>query len=386
MAVRPYYQPDAIKRVMVALLDMFDNIEVRRRYAPGFDPANYDGDDAVMLDDKGYYKPIHVPIMTHFSESFANTVMNHQDYKQGTLTPCMGLRLNGISRDSDQTTTSKIRKVYDEKSRSYLRDVNPTSVIMSFTLSVYAETMDDITQLFENIFTYYRPWRVLRIKEFSDTNISEIERDVRVEMSDPSFDFSEENGPGVARHIVVSFPLKARAVLWPPMHKSELITSALVNFKVNSRSYGSVKADSYDAYSGSSTGYSGFSGLSAGQYSADSANKSSSIVVFTPDINDDKTLGWNVDYSSMPRMNIGRIPAGSTLTNVRMVVLQEFNDSNAYINVEVNGAAILTVHPYMLGGYGQYTNINVSLDTDVYINFDVAQSTTGLCSVNLEYT
>ena len=190
MAVRPYYQPDAIKRVMVALLDMFDNIEVRRRYAPSFDPKTYDGDDAVMLDDKGYYKPIHVPIMTHFSESFANTVMNHQDYKQGTLTPCMGLRLNGVTRDGDQTTTSKIRKIYDEKSRSYLRDVNPTSVIMSFTLSVYAETMDDITQLFENIFTYYRPWRVLRIKEFTDTNISEIERDVRIEMSDPSFDFS----------------------------------------------------------------------------------------------------------------------------------------------------------------------------------------------------
>ena len=386
MAVRPYYQPDAIKRVMVALLDMFDNIEVRRRYAPSFDPKAYDGDDAVMLDDKGYYKPIHVPIMTHFSESFANTVMNHQDYKQGTLTPCMGLRLNGVTRDGDQTTTSKIRKIYDEKSRSYLRDVNPTSVIMSFTLSVYAETMDDITQLFENIFTYYRPWRVLRIKEFTDTNISEIERDVRIEMSDPSFDFSEENGPGVARHIVVSFPLKAKAALWPPMHKSELITSALINFKVNARSYGSIAADSYDAYSGSSIGYSGLSGMSVGQYSAESINKSDAVVVFTPVTNEDKTLGLDIDCSASARTYIGKIPAGHTLTNVRVVVLQEFNDDNTKVSISTNNMDVLSVHPYMLGSYGQYTSIHVNSGSDVYIDFSVAKSTTGLCSINLEYT
>ena len=135
MSVRPFYWARSIERVHVGLLDMFDDITIRRRYGS-------DSPSGALQDENGAYKLIPVPLYTHFSNNYANWVYTTQNTPQQgkSFTPSMGIRLVSIGRNiSEQPPPTRSRAIYNHKDGQTIPDLQPISYIFSYELSIYTE-------------------------------------------------------------------------------------------------------------------------------------------------------------------------------------------------------------------------------------------------------
>ena len=128
---------------------------------------------------------------------------------------------------------------------------------------------------------YYVTTRSVRLKEWLRQSIDDIERDIIIELGDPSIQFNEENTLGQKRHIISTIPITAKGFLYKQPTEAAVIESIQYTNYINyAKDYESTSRG-YMPYSALGPEYSGIDGYSGIDYQSIpmSASVSDSSVV-----------------------------------------------------------------------------------------------------------
>lgn len=205
-----YYYKKELRNVTVALLDMFNAIKVHRRDAAG-----------------NLVKIIDVPVKFGPGEKYYLFQTGREAGKKlYPSVPSILLELTGIQYDSDRATSvNEVRQFYDamtisSASDQFWSDVQPAPYNLTYNLMIRTESMDDFSQIIENIYPGFNPTNMLRVKEFSFCNI---ERDLKVSISDTSINYPSEMGEEDHRYIDATIPMTVNAFFYRPILEADLI-------------------------------------------------------------------------------------------------------------------------------------------------------------------
>ena len=201
----PFYHPRVFERVNIALLDLFDRVEINR----------YNADGTIR-------KKIRVPLTIHFSKNFADFILSTQDKPESKhTTPILGLRMGSLERNTGGTTSRVFtREIYDRDSKQIIQDMRPCPWIQTYTLTSYTELIHDHFQIMEQIIPYFNPTFNTAIKEFEFSNLK---RDVIVELVSVSPQYNDELEREKARSYVCEYTFKVKFDMYAPFYLGTLI-------------------------------------------------------------------------------------------------------------------------------------------------------------------
>lgn len=223
-----YYYPETIKNVSIALLDMFNDMVVKKYDTSGntiktqnvpltFGPVDKIGRDRV---ENHYYDT-------------SGTGRDTQVYESGQryypLLPRMALVLQDISYDPNRaygvnewrtwfTETLEISGTSDID--SVLRDYQPTPYTIGYTLDIRSDSLDYFAQIMENILPYFNPKLMMRVKEFSFLNV---ERDLPVSILSISPEMTDELDENGTKYTNAAIAIQVEAFMYRPFEYSKVI-------------------------------------------------------------------------------------------------------------------------------------------------------------------
>ncbi len=207
-----YYYPRTIKNITIALLDMFNDITIKK----------YDKNNTAI-------KTVTVPVMFAPQEKFQHIRRESERNKKYFLQiPRLALVLNGIDYDGDRATgANEVRTFYNntislDNQSAFTEDYQPSPYNFSYTLFIRTDSLEDYSQIMENILPYFNPSLHLRIKEFSFLNI---ERNVQVEMAGVSTDFTDDQTEDMTRMVNGSVNLTVKGYMYRPIDEQKIIKS-----------------------------------------------------------------------------------------------------------------------------------------------------------------
>lgn len=215
----PFYYVREIEKVLVAVYDMFDNLRVNK-YT-----------DALR---KTYSKTVAVPLVTHYSDDFANWFSSTQTKQMLLSLPVAGLRFCGTAKDdSNMVQPTYAREIYSRENDFWIRDIQPKPTLFKFELTVMSSNMSDFYQLKENIEPYFNDYRTVRIKEWDFA--PEIERPIPVALTGISDEISDEKDMTSNEYQLykTTYTLEAHGVMHRPYALPAEIKYAEINFIVN---------------------------------------------------------------------------------------------------------------------------------------------------------
>ena len=219
-----FYYPRVSRRILIALLDMFNSIQV----------YNYDTSGTPV-------KIIDVPIKYGPGEKYhLFNLQAESGKKYYPKVPSLLMSLESISDNSDRATSvNELRSIYDEAINttdmdSFWSDVQPAPYDYSYTLEVVTESMDHLFQIFENILPFFNPTNHLRIKEFSFLNI---ERNLRVKLDSTSLDYPREMGEEDFRYFNGKIEFTVSGYMYRPMDYSKIIKYIKTDYFMNDNDY-----------------------------------------------------------------------------------------------------------------------------------------------------
>jgi hypothetical protein len=99
-------------------------------------------------------------------------------------------------------------------------DYQPTPYNLSFTLSIFTNALDHLTQVLENVLPYFNPKLFLRVKEFSFLNV---DRDLPVSLDSVIPEFVEEMSENDRRQVNATVNITVEAFLYRPWTYSKII-------------------------------------------------------------------------------------------------------------------------------------------------------------------
>jgi len=248
-----FYYPKTIRNIVVAVNDMFNNIQVKR----------YDSSNNVV-------KTINVPITFGPVKKFQQIREESEDGTKYYLQlPRLAIVLNGITYSADRATgVNEVRYWFDQSlgisaTNTFSTDIQPTPYDFSFTLYVRTDSLTDFSQIMENILPYFNPSLYLRVKEFSFLNI---ERDLQVTLDSVTPEFiSEEIADDTTRQINGQVGFVVKGFLYRPIASSKIIkiinTGYFIDEYTTSGSLSGVQASDYtitSADGGTTSGSSNF--------------------------------------------------------------------------------------------------------------------------------
>lgn len=208
--MQQYYYTRTSRKILIALLDLFNNIKV----------YNYDSyGNAVSFID--------VPLKYGPSEKYHQFDLQLRSGKKYyPKVPSMLMTLDSISYDSDRATSvNEIRSLYNPAiDVSYIEDfwsdVQPTPYNFTYSLEIRTESMDHLFQIQENILPFFNPTNHLKIKEFDFLNL---ERNLRVSMDGVSMDYPKEMSEEESRYFNSTITLNVNAYLYRPIDMGKVI-------------------------------------------------------------------------------------------------------------------------------------------------------------------
>jgi hypothetical protein len=227
-----YYYPETIRGITVALLDVFNNIQVKRR------------------DDNGVVaKSFVLPITFGPAEKYHYLRDEDGQEKRYYLQlPRLAMSLTGFNYSSDRAVgINENRYFFDEdigieNSTQFTKDFQPTPYDLTFTLYIRTESMDDFSQVVEQILPYFNPSLHLRVKEFTGLNI---ERNLRVTLDGVSPEFLDVQEENSKRYINGTINLTVNAYMYRPTTNFAIIKEIQSRYYVNeflTTSAGSISA------------------------------------------------------------------------------------------------------------------------------------------------
>lgn len=224
-----YYYPRTIKNIVIALMDLFNDIRVYK----------YDSNETPIAE---YHVPITFgPVQKYHQDRiekhyFDTSAVDLSGYTQVTevnqnyylQTPRMALILNSITYNSERCYGPNEWRYWFKQSLELTEtdlekvfvDLQPTPYDFNFTLEIMTNSTDYFSQIMENILPYFNPKLYLRVKEFSFLNI---ERDLPVSLGNIPLDFLEEHGENDVRQINTKLELTVEAFLYRPWTYSKII-------------------------------------------------------------------------------------------------------------------------------------------------------------------
>lgn len=236
MPASEYYYPETTRNLIVALMDMFNNINVKR----------YEKDKTTVI------KSFHVPLRFGPADSIFMTQKEHENCDKYYLTfPRMGLSWNSMDYASDRVYgADELRHHYDKEiglqnMESFWEDVNPTPFDFGFTLHVRTNSFKDFVQIIEQIYPYFNPDLYLRIKEFSFLNL---ERDIQVTIGSMSPDFSTELSQDQKRRVNCDIPITCKAFLMRPLSNLKIIKEIKTRYYTDQINDDSIIAQIISSY------------------------------------------------------------------------------------------------------------------------------------------
>lgn len=205
-----YYYPKTLRGIVVALTDMFNDLEV------------------VRYDDNGNVsKTIKVPITFGPVNKYQYLRKERESNKEYYLQlPRIALVWNGINYSPERaTSTNDERAFYDtginiDKIDSFITDIMPAPYDYQFELDIRTEMIDDLAQILENILPYFNPALYLRVREFSFLNI---ERNLQVQLDSVSPEMVEQQEENEKREVNAKIAITVKGWQYRPLSQKKII-------------------------------------------------------------------------------------------------------------------------------------------------------------------
>jgi hypothetical protein len=218
-----FYYPRTSRKILIAFLDFFNDMYV----------YNYTSGTSNQVE-----KIIKVPIKFGLSsKEYLFNLQQDSGKKYYPKVPSLMVSMDNMSYNSERAiSVNETRSFYNTNLNIYdnddfWQDVIPTPYDYFYTLEIYTESFDHMYQLIENINAYFNPTNHLRIKEFDFLNL---ERDIRVELTDTSIDQQQSLGEEESRYFSAKIKFKADAVLYRPISESKIIKYIKTNYNYGS--------------------------------------------------------------------------------------------------------------------------------------------------------
>lgn len=214
-----YYYPKTLWGVTIALADVFNDFTIYR----------YDTSGGIV---KSIEVPLVISPVTKMQQ--AREVGHPSDqnrYYQHV--PKMALRLQGIIPASDRAMSSNEERFWLDEALelttndSVYKDFQPTPYDYNFTLFIRSNSMEDLSQILENILPYFNPKIMLRVKEFSFLNV---ERDLPVELTNINLDFTEDMDSEAMREVNAYLDFTLEGWQYKPVTSGALVKIINSNF------------------------------------------------------------------------------------------------------------------------------------------------------------
>lgn len=217
--MRPFYYVRTIEKILIGLIDMFNNMYVNK----------YDD-----MNRTTYSRSVKIPIITHNNANFTNFWSSTQ-YKQQTVPyPIGAIRFVSNSPDSsNRPQPTYAREIFSRSADRWIRDIQPTPYTFNFELQFQADNISDIFQIKENIEPYFNEYRTIVIKEWDFA--PEIPRPVVVVINSNTTELNEEITDSDAQQQVykVTYPITCYGVYHRPYETPEMIKYAEMNFHID---------------------------------------------------------------------------------------------------------------------------------------------------------
>lgn len=217
--MRPFYYVRTIEKILIGLIDMFNNMYVNK----------YDD-----MNRTTYSRSVKIPIITHNNANFTNFWSSTQ-YKQQTVPyPIGAIRFVSNSPDSsNRPQPTYAREIFSRSADRWIRDIQPTPYTFNFELQFQADNISDIFQIKENIEPYFNEYRTIVIKEWDFA--PEIPRPVVVVINSNTTEMNEEITDADAQQQVykVTYPIACYGVYHRPYETPEMIKYAEMNFHID---------------------------------------------------------------------------------------------------------------------------------------------------------
>lgn len=224
-----YYYPRTIKMVTTALLDMFNDIVIRKFesseiFTSAVMPQPYVDEYNVPL----MFGPIEKAQMERLAGHYYDSDGNEQGERFYMTLPRMALMWNGIQYDPKRAYGVNEWRYWFEDTlgiqgvdaQNAFADYQPSPYNMNYSLHIRANKLDNLSQILENILPYFNPKLFLRVKEFSFLNV---ERDLPVSMDIITPEFVEDQGKTDERYVNATLNLTVEAWQYRPWTTSKII-------------------------------------------------------------------------------------------------------------------------------------------------------------------
>lgn len=354
----PYYHPRVFERVNLALLDLFDRVEINR----------YNEDGTIR-------KKIRVPLTIHFSKNFANFVLNTQDNPESKhTTPILGLRMGALKRNTNATPARTfIREIYDRDSKQIIQDMRPCPWIMTYTLTAYTEFIHDHFQIMEQIIPYFNPTFNTAMKEFEFSNLK---RSIVVELTGVSPQYNDEVDREKARSYVCEYSFDVRFDMYAPFYLGTIIKEINNRIKESGRDIELIKNVEIEDTTIEEYERAVNEIVSVGK-------QLNTVISSTIDSNPDNEFVKYFDVSNEGTHTLVTVPSGKKIKRVYVAVIEAFNSNSATVSIGT------TNNPNLLMGK---TDSNLSLnakyqqeltiprfasDTTIVVTYDRGGATSG---------
>jgi hypothetical protein len=206
-----YYYPKTLRNIIVSLLDLFDDIQIK----------DYEADNTTIS------KIIDVPITFGPVRKYQQLNLQAESGKKYELqVPRLALTYNGTTYDSSRATgTNEARYFYNTKLDikdidGFISDIQPAPYNYNFTLYIRTRALDHYAQIIENVLPYFNPALFLRVKEFCFLNI---ERDLKTTIDSITPEFTDEQDNNSIREVNGTFNITVAGFAYRPITTASII-------------------------------------------------------------------------------------------------------------------------------------------------------------------
>jgi hypothetical protein len=235
--MKDYYYYEAIRKLIIQFMDVFNDIQVKR----------------LTPDGKCIDKLIHVPIKLSVKEKFWYWL---QERKDDEVLPMITVWLTTIDYATERQVNSffEICKSSDNTALTYEKFPHPVPYNFTFSMNIWSLYLSDIDQILEQILPFFGPHIFIRLR-VDELNI---EYDVKVIFQSCTPEISLEMPDDSYR--VINYTLDFVAQTWlfkPSVVGSDLIKCMYTNYNLSPEAL----EHSLDTASSETSASSGGSGL-----------------------------------------------------------------------------------------------------------------------------
>jgi len=210
-----YYYPRTSRKILVAFLDMFNNISV----------YNYTSGTSNVVTQI-------IPVPLKYGVADKAYLFNLQQQSGKKYYPSLPSILASI--DSLGFSQDRARSVNDAREfytsafgDSFVEDIQPVPYDYSFQLEIATESMDHLFQVLEQICPFFSPTSYLRIQEFDFLNL---ERNLRVELLGVTLDQPTELSEEQSRYFNAKISFKVDGQMYRPISYGSIIKIINTNY------------------------------------------------------------------------------------------------------------------------------------------------------------